>query len=142
MMSTNVAVFASATSASLDRIRPRATTTSKVGKSSSRSFARAVASKRDWRCRVVIPASQPRQLAARRSGEPPASSRTAATSDGDGEAEQGKKEEALIDRDNLDERYYRGFIESEIGEGDNADGRDKLTASIKLAARILGGWGQ
>jgi hypothetical protein len=35
----------------------------------------------------------------------------------------------------LDARYYRGFLESEIGEGDNATGRDKITASMKLAVR-------
>ena len=42
-----------------------------------------------------------------------------------------------IDRDNLDERYYRGFLESSLGPDDSvqADGRDTLTASVKLGAQ-------
>lgn len=71
----------------------------------------------------------------------------AASGDGAGEAERDAaavaEKEGLIDRDNLDASYYKGFIESDIGEEDNASGRDKLGASMKLAAgtRQLGGRG-
>ena len=63
--------------------------------------------------------------------------RTAATGDAQGETEkeENKAPDGLIDRNNLDEQYYRGFFESEIGEEDNASGRDKLTASLKLGVR-------
>ena len=51
--------------------------------------------------------------------------------------EDDAPEPELIDRDNLDERYYRGFLESSLGPDDSvqADGRDTLTASVKLGAQ-------
>jgi hypothetical protein len=45
-----------------------------------------------------------------------------------------------IDRENLDERYYRGFLESGLSEADDADvnvpgGRETLSASMRFAAQ-------
>lgn len=52
-------------------------------------------------------------------------------------APEDAPEPERIDRDNLDERYYRGFLESSLGPDDSvqADGRDTLTASVKLGAQ-------
>ena len=45
-----------------------------------------------------------------------------------------------IDRENLDERYYRGFLESGLSEAYDADvnvpgGRETLSASMRFAAQ-------
>ena len=48
----------------------------------------------------------------------------------------GGRPRASIDRDNLDERYYRGFLEVAWPRRlRQADGRDTLTASVKLGAQ-------
>ena len=52
---------------------------------------------------------------------------------GDDEGGASSDDEVRIPRDNLDRRYYEGFLTSDVGENDNASGRDKLTASMKLA---------
>ena len=43
----------------------------------------------------------------------------------------------MIDRANLDKRYYEGFIKSSLGEDDDVqrEGRDTITASVKLGAQ-------
>ena len=45
--------------------------------------------------------------------------------------------EGMIDRANLDKRYYEGFIKSSLGEDDDVqrEGRDTITASVKLGAQ-------
>lgn len=75
----------------------------------------------------------PRSLRSR--GAPARGARCAARDGAGDESRNKEEEEVLIDRDNLDERYFRGFIESEVGEDDNATGRDKLAASMKLAVQ-------
>ena len=47
------------------------------------------------------------------------------------------KPDGMIDRDDLDGEYYKGFVSSGIGPDDDVqvDGRDTLSASMKLAAQ-------
>jgi hypothetical protein len=51
--------------------------------------------------------------------------------------DKADKPDGMIDRDDLDGEYYKGFVSSGIGPDDDVqvDGRDTLSASMKLAAQ-------
>jgi hypothetical protein len=54
-----------------------------------------------------------------------------------GDDDKADKPDGMIDRDDLDGEYYKGFVSSGIGPDDDVqvDGRDTLSASMKLAAQ-------